>query len=123
MRRWLMVVALAALAAFVIFFPVARLVAQATPPFGEPLPGLSSGLIGAFEHGKEAFVRVETPATGLGPVFNGKSCVECHAVPAPGGSASSLDSLVTRFAQQLPGQPFNPLLNLGGPNLQKHSVA
>jgi CxxC motif-containing protein (DUF1111 family) len=118
-----MVVALASLAAFVLLFPVARLLAQATPPFGEPLPGLPAGLIAAFEQGKEAFLRVETAASGLGPVHNGRSCVECHSVPAPGGSAPTLDSLVTRFAQQLPGQPFNPLLNLGGPNLQKHSIA
>ena len=65
----------------------------------------------------------ETPATGLGPVYNGKSCAECHSNPAPGGSGISLDNRVTRFAQQLVNEPFDPLLNLGGPNLQKFSVA
>lgn len=123
MRRWLIVVVLGSLAGLLLLFPAAKLIAQVTPEFGGPLADLPASMIAGFETGKQAFMRVETPATGLGPVYNGKSCVECHSVPTPGGSGASLDTRATRFAQQLEGQPFNPLLNLGGPNLQKDSVA
>ncbi len=32
------------------------------------------------------------PGVGLGPTFNGNSCVQCHAQPAPGGSSPGLTS-------------------------------
>lgn len=123
MRRWLIVVALGSLAGLLLLVPAARLVAQVTPEFGVPLGGLPANLVAAWERGKQAFVREETPASGLGPVYNGKSCVECHSVPATGGSGASLATRVVRFAHQVPGEPFNPLLNLGGPNLQRQSVS
>jgi len=119
-RRWLLLV-LSLLA--LPFFPPARtIMAQVAPQFGDPLPGLSDGDLAAFGFGKEKFIAVQTPETGLGPVFNGRSCAECHSVPAPGGSGAALDKRVIRFARQVEGQPFNPLLHLGGPNLQKFSV-
>jgi hypothetical protein len=43
--------------------------------------------------GERAFREVFTPQTGLGPLFNGQSCVACH--PGPGG-ASTLDAHVVR---------------------------
>jgi len=30
--------------------------------------------------------------SGLGPTFNGNSCTQCHAQPAPGGSSPGLNS-------------------------------
>jgi CxxC motif-containing protein (DUF1111 family) len=105
------------------FLPLRTLTAQVAPQFGDPLPDLPDDLLAAFEYGKEKFVAVQTPATGLGPVYNGKSCAECHSNPVPGGSGISLDNRATRFARNVEGEPFNPLLNLGGPNLQKSSVA
>jgi len=32
------------------------------------------------------------PGSGLGPTFNGNSCTQCHAQPAPGGSSPGLNS-------------------------------
>ena len=47
-----------------------------------------------FATGLIAFTRVETPASGLGPVFNGESCVECHAQPTVGGTSERSVSLM-----------------------------
>src|SRR3972149_2936016 len=118
--RWLLLVL--PLLSLSFFPPIRSLMAQVAPHFGDPLPGLSDADLAAFAFGKEKFMAVQTPATGLGPVFNGRSCVACHSSPAPGGSGASLDNRVTRFARQVQGQPFDPLLHLGGPNLQKFSV-
>ena len=119
-RRWLLL--FLPLLALPFLPPVRTLTAQVAPQFGDPLPGLSDEDLAAFAFGKEKFMAAQTPATGLGPVFNGRSCVACHSSPAPGGSGASLDNRVTRFARQVQGQPFDPLLHLGGPNLQKFSV-
>ena len=119
-RRWLLL--FLPLLALPFLPPVRTLTAQVAPQFGDPLPGLSDADLAAFAFGKEKFVAAQTPASGLGPVFNGRSCVACHANPAPGGSGASLDNRITRFARQVQGQPFDPLLHLGGPNLQKFSV-
>src|ERR1700751_1059099 len=32
------------------------------------------------------------PGSGLGPTFNGNSCTQCHAQPAPGGSSPGQNS-------------------------------
>lgn len=119
-RRWLLL--FLPLLALPLLPPVRTITAQVAPQFGDPLPGLSDADLAVFAFGKEKFVAAQTPATGLGPVFNDRSCVACHSNPAPGGSGTSLDNRVTRFARQVEGQPFNPLLHLGGPNLQKFSV-
>ncbi len=120
-RQWLLL--FLPLVALSPFLPFRTLTAQLAPQFGDPLPGLPDDLLVAFQFGKGKFMAVQTPATGLGPVYNGKSCVECHSNPVPGGSGASPDNRVIRFARQVEGQPFDPLLNLGGPNLQKFSVA
>ena len=115
-----LVVLLLALATLLL---VRALSAQTPPGFGEPLPGLPASLLSAFEEGRQRFSIEETAATGLGPLFNARSCAACHAVPVPGGSAAREDAFTVRFGLQAPGQPFNPLFNVGGPSLQRQSVA
>ena len=84
------------------------------PDFGEPLAGLTDEQRDAFDEGLEEFSQVEGPADGLGPVFNGRSCAECHAQPALGGSSAVLE---TRFGA-LSGGRFDALLSLGGSLIQ-----
>ena len=57
--------------------------AKANSPifFGDPLPALTTDQLNQFEAGKDEFVDVEDVDRGLGPVFNGKSCAECHSSP------------------------------------------
>jgi CxxC motif-containing protein (DUF1111 family) len=95
--------------------------AQGVLPFqglGQPLPALTDDQRAAFEAGREEFLKVETPETGLGPIFNGNSCVQCHAAPAPGGTSGIT---VTRFGRLVDGR-FDPLEEMGGSLLQQHAI-
>lgn len=88
------------------------------PQFGDPLPGLTRRELQEFNDGKLDFEGVETETSGLGPIFNGSSCVICHSSPAVGG-ASAFN--VTRFGQTTNGV-FNPLALLGGSLLQEREI-
>jgi parallel beta-helix repeat protein len=68
----------------------------------------------SFRRGAQAFTRIESPASGLGPVFNGRGCAECHSHPTVGGSS---ERLVTLFGEMGP-DGFDPLEARGGPGLQ-----
>jgi CxxC motif-containing protein (DUF1111 family) len=87
--------------------------------FGLPLTGLTDAQLVAFADGREDFVQRETPATGLGPIFNDVSCAACHSAPAIGGASGRT---VTRFGHTADGV-FDPLAALGGSLLQDRSVA
>jgi CxxC motif-containing protein (DUF1111 family) len=91
---------------------------QPAPRLGAPLAGLTAEELAAFEAGKDEFTNVETPETGLGPIFNGNSCVQCHGAPAPGGASPMT---VTRFGRNVDGQ-FDPLTELGGSLLQRFTI-
>jgi CxxC motif-containing protein (DUF1111 family) len=71
-----------------------------------------------FLEGLEEFESVDTPETGLGPVFNNVSCVACHSVPAPGGGSALLE---TRFGRLVNGH-FDPLASEGGSLLQLFAI-
>jgi CxxC motif-containing protein (DUF1111 family) len=86
--------------------------------FGQALAGLTSDLLTAFEQGRVEFTNVETPASGLGPIFNGRSCAECHSAPAVGGGSRIV---VTRFGRVEDGV-FDPLDALGGSLLQRLAI-
>src|SRR5687768_12006026 len=59
---------------------------RAAADLGGPLPGLSPEELSRFEAGAAIFSKVHGPEDGLGPVFNGRACAECHALPVPGGA-------------------------------------
>jgi len=86
--------------------------------FGAPLAGLTLDQLAAFNAGREEFTNVETPEGGLGPIFNGRACVQCHNTPAPGG-ASPVN--VTRFGRTVNGV-FDPLESKGGSLLQRFAI-
>jgi len=85
---------------------------------GDPLAGLTPDQLAAFLAGRDEFTNVETPETGLGPIFNGASCVQCHNVPAPGGGSTTR---VTRFGRVVNGI-FDALVELGGSLLQRFAI-
>jgi CxxC motif-containing protein (DUF1111 family) len=88
------------------------------PGFGAPLAGLTLDEMAAFNAGREEFTSVETPEEGLGPIFNGRSCVQCHNTPAPGGASPIT---VTRFGRMVNGV-FDPLESKGGSLLQRFAI-
>src|SRR5215510_11717479 len=93
-----------------------------------PLPGLTTAQLADFNAGLVEFTEEETIADGLGPVFNGKSCAECHAVPSTGGSEPNLGvARETRIGRRVGGQ-FDPLdgsasANKGGGLLQQRAIS
>jgi CxxC motif-containing protein (DUF1111 family) len=87
--------------------------------FGAVLAGLSTANEQAFNIGKTDFMSIETVASGLGPVFNGKSCFECHFAAGVGGPSNIT---VTRFGRLTNGV-FDPLTNLDGTLLHKFAIA
>ncbi len=90
----------------------------ATPRAGDPLPGLTAAQSADFTEGRDDFREDEEVLDGLGPVFNDRSCVACHNVPAAGGGSNRT---VTRIARRVNGA-FDPLTNLGGMLLQDRAI-
>jgi CxxC motif-containing protein (DUF1111 family) len=88
------------------------------PRAGDPLRGLTAEQLSAFATGKLEFRNRETPAAGLGPIFNDVSCFACHSAPASGGTSNIT---VTRFGRTTAGV-FDPLTELGGSLLQRRSL-
>jgi parallel beta-helix repeat protein len=84
-----------------------------------PVPvGLSREQRRRYLDGIAAFSRVETPASGLGPAFNGASCGECHREPTAGGASSRTITLFGRNTEE----GFDPMTALGGPLLQAQVI-
>lgn len=97
----------------------------AAPGAGQPQNGLGQALAGltaeqraAFNDGRAEFRNVETPASGLGPIFNDVSCVACHSAGGVGGASRIT---VTRFGRTVNGV-FDPLESLGGSLLQVRAI-
>jgi CxxC motif-containing protein (DUF1111 family) len=86
--------------------------------FGDPIPNLNTKQAEAFAASILEFSSVEDIADGLGPVFNGRSCGECHSVPALGGGN---ERLVTRIGTRV-GGVFDSLTRLGGSLLEDHAI-
>lgn len=86
--------------------------------FGDPLPDLSDSEFSLFLAGRDVFEEVESVADGIGPVFNGVTCANCHNGPAVGGGA---DVLSTRIGAVI-GGAFDPLEAFGGPTIQTRGI-
>lgn len=92
------------------------------PPLGSPLQGLGTNDLNAFFDGKTEFTKVERPSDGLGPVFNGVSCAQCHSAGAAGGAATNLGvARVTRIGG-MDGANYSDLAQYGGPLIQSRSL-
>jgi CxxC motif-containing protein (DUF1111 family) len=63
---------------------------QETAP-GAPLPGLTARELELFRIGRSDFLEIESATEGLGPLFNGSSCAQCHNIPAIGGTGTIVE--------------------------------
>lgn len=92
------------------------------PAPGGPLPGLTPAQLAQFGAGRDHFLNVMRPQDGLGPVFNGISCFECHNAGAPGGAGNDLVlGRVTRIGRIVNGS-FSTMPSFGGPVIQRRSL-
>ncbi len=87
--------------------------------FSQPLPGLTTDQLVRFQVGKTLFLAEENVADGLGPIFNGKACAQCHDLGGVGGGSNTV--FETRFGI-LNDNTFDPLANLGGSLQQQFSI-
>lgn len=91
-------------------------------PVGSELPGLTRAEQESFTEGKAVFATLEDVDEGLGPVFNGRSCGECHSAGGVGGAGEDLVlTRVTRIGAGK-GASYSDLVALGGPVLQRRTI-
>jgi CxxC motif-containing protein (DUF1111 family) len=81
-----------------------------------PLDGLSGAQLRVHVAGDEAFGRSFGPEDGLGPLFVASSCESCHV----GEGKGHLLFNITRFGRV--GQSFDPMREMGGPQLQNRAL-
>lgn len=95
-------------------------ISDGPPPdqlFDVPLDGLTPAQMDLHVKGDEEFGRRFAPDDGLGPVFNAQSCDSCHPGEAKGHPSFNL----TRFGRR-GGQGFDPMHELGGPQVQNRAI-
>jgi CxxC motif-containing protein (DUF1111 family) len=85
---------------------------------GDALSGLTTAQQTLFANGKSAFIEVEGVTDGLGPVFNEKSCGNCHNVGATGGSGVQFEVRAGKITNGI----FDPLASAGGQLFDLFSV-
>jgi CxxC motif-containing protein (DUF1111 family) len=68
--------------------PVAPL--PLAPVEGEQIGGLTEDQRALFSLGRQRFTLFQEPEAGAGPLFNARTCSECHGLPAIGGSSEVL---------------------------------
>ena len=117
----------AATGVLILLLAQRRTDSQTNENLTNPLPGLTPAQLGDFNDGLDEFEEVEDIEEGLGPVFNGKSCAECHAVPSTGGSEPNVGvARETRISRIFNGR-FDPLdgsvsVDRGGQLLQQRAI-
>jgi mono/diheme cytochrome c family protein len=75
-----------------------------------------------ISRGAQLFSTNFTPKEGLGPLYNARSCLECHRTPSAGGMGRSGLGIVHRVGR-FDGLQFDDLAGLGGPVARAHSVS
>ncbi|HYH07254.1 MAG TPA: di-heme oxidoredictase family protein [Thermoanaerobaculia bacterium] len=87
--------------------------------FNDPLDGVTADERFAFDRGREVFDKFQKMSDGLGPVFNGRACSECHNLPTLGGHGYRGTTLIGAWV----GGKFDPLTKNGGPDLQGQGLS
>src|SRR5947207_8442107 len=77
---------------------------------GGALPGITTA---DFAAAKAAFTTVETIDDGLGPIFNERSCGNCHTQGAIGGAGTQIERRFGTTFSFFGVQLFDPLANDG----------
>lgn len=81
---------------------------------GRPLGMLNFDQRRLFLRGQVVFNTFFPPESGLGPLFNGRSCAECHEDPVPGGVGDEVETHASAFV----GGVCSDLSSIGGPVIQ-----
>src|SRR4051812_23775974 len=68
-----------------------RSAAQESALPGATLSGVTARELELFREGRGDFMEVENASDGLGPMFNGTSCAQCHNIPSIGGTGTMVE--------------------------------
>lgn len=76
-----------------------------------------------LQAGEQLFRKEFTPAEGLGPLFNARSCMSCHSAPTIGGMSARDEHFARRVARMDPlsGRVL-PLNAPNSPSARRHST-
>jgi hypothetical protein len=74
------------------------------------------------DRGARLFQTEFTPQDGLGPLYNARSCLQCHQSPTAGGMGTKGLAVVHRVGR-FDGRSFDPLVGSGGPVARAHTIA
>ncbi|MGA2127220.1 MAG: di-heme oxidoredictase family protein [Xanthobacteraceae bacterium] len=93
------------------------------PGAGGPVSGLSAADLAFFTAAQIVFQEVDSvggnimgeSGNGLGPVFNGNSCAQCHIQPALGGSSPALNPQVALATLDGAGNTVPSFITSNGP--------
>jgi CxxC motif-containing protein (DUF1111 family) len=118
-RKFASLIVVCCLPLFLLFIGVAI----AADPAREAPAGFDNQTNGyvsqaVYDSARAIFEQPETVATGLGPIYNGESCVECHRNPIAGGN--SLKSVLRAGHEDPATGLFVPAL--GGTLMHVHAI-
>ncbi|HVV49193.1 MAG TPA: di-heme oxidoredictase family protein [Polyangia bacterium] len=82
----------------------------------------AAGAAGPAAMGADMFATDLSPLQGLGPLFNGRACGDCHNAPTEGGMGATADTFVTRVGRIDGSGAFDELDGRGGPVARAHSI-
>jgi hypothetical protein len=83
---------------------------------------LGAGASSPSAMGADMFATELSPFQGVGPLFNGRACGDCHNDPIEGGMGATPGTFVTRVGRIDSGM-FDPLTGEGGPVARTQSIA
>jgi hypothetical protein len=81
-----------------------------------------AGMTDPVSMGADMFATDLSPFQGVGPLFNGRACADCHSDPINGGMGATPATFVTRVGE-ITGGVFDPLIGEGGPVARAHSIS
>jgi CxxC motif-containing protein (DUF1111 family) len=115
-RKLPLLLCLAAIAAAAAVVGLAQSATEAPAAFATPLNNDGSGAVGngftdsaTFVADTAKFLAVEDIADGIGPIYNARSCGDCHATPNVGGTSQQAE---LRIGHNTNGQFVNPSLTI-----------
>ena len=116
-RRLPLLLCVVALAAACAIVGIAQTATNAPAAFATPLNNNQSGAVSngftdnaTFSADESVFMEEEDIAVGLGPVYNARSCVDCHAQPNVGGTSQVTELRVGH--DDAAGNFVNPTLTI-----------
>lgn len=118
-RKLPLILCIATVAAACAIVGIAQTATPAPAAFATPLNNNQSGAVSngfttnaTFSADEAVFMEEEDIGDGLGPVYNARSCVDCHAQPMVGGTSQVTELRVGH--NDASGNFVNPTLTING---------